>query len=122
MYMVALIGGLHYIMLIQLSRVSTGHSAFQNVDSSNKRQLVFKNKFLLDEKTIGEGRDLEHVEKGCLGHTHLVSSFDQRHILRKQNSKERETKNISEVYIYLMFLQFRKIFKKILFKNEFKIF
>merc|ERR1719326_2818819 len=36
---------------------------------------------LLDEETIGEGRNLQHVEKGGLGGANLVPSLDDRNVL-----------------------------------------
>merc|ERR1719290_399605 len=40
---------------------------------------------LLHNQSIGEGRDVEHIEQSSLGHTDLVFGFDQGHILDDLN-------------------------------------
>merc|ERR1711997_1131463 len=36
---------------------------------------------LVDNQTVCEGRDTQHVQEGCLGHTDLVSSSNQIHVV-----------------------------------------
>merc|ERR1719210_1225161 len=40
---------------------------------------------LLDEQTIGEGGDLQHVQQSCLGSSDLVTNSDDGHILNDLN-------------------------------------
>merc|ERR1719245_1552651 len=40
---------------------------------------------LLDEEAVGEGRNLQHVEKGGLGGTNLVTNFDDWNVLDDLN-------------------------------------
>merc|ERR1719383_880073 len=40
---------------------------------------------LLNDQSIGEGRDLQHIQEGSLGHTDLFASSDQMHVRNNFN-------------------------------------